>query len=93
MALLTFRELEAFACFGLTGLFAFYGARVAGHEAMLAQDRLVVGVDFHQCAGDSEAESLGLAFVAAAVEVDTDVILLGNFEQAQGLLYDELENR
>lgn len=89
----TLAELEAFASFGLTGFLAFYGARVAGHEALLAEYSLVVGVDFHESAGDTEAESFGLAFVATTVEVDVDVVLFGAIESCEGLLNDELKNR
>ena len=90
---LTFRELEALAGLGLTGFLALDSARVAGHEAVLAQYALVLGVDLHQCAGDSQTQGLGLAGVAAAVEVDVDVILLGDAKGGEGLLYDVLKNR
>ena len=90
--ILAFGELEALACFRLTGFLAFYGARVAGHETCLAEHSLVFGVDFHQCACDSEAECFCLAFVAAAVQIYVDVVFVGCLEGAQGLLNDVLEN-
>ena len=92
-SVLTLAELEALASLGLTGLFAFHGAGVAGHEAVLAQQSLVVGVNLNESAGDSEAQSFGLAFVAAAVEVYVHVVLFSNVEKAQGLFNDELKNR
>ena len=91
--ILTFAELEALACFGLTRLFAFHSAGVTGHEAVFAQDSLVIGIDFHQSAGDSETEGLGLTFVAAAVEVHVDVVFFNDVENRKGLLNDELKNR
>ncbi len=91
--ILTLGELEALASLGLTGLLAFYCTRVAGHETVLAEHRLVLGVDLYQCAGDSQTKGFGLTLVTAAVEVDVDVILLGYVERAQGLLYDILKNR
>ena len=60
---------------------------------MFAENSLVVGVDFHQSAGDTEAESLSLAFVATAVEVYVDVVFLGAVKCVEGLFYDVLKNR
>ena len=85
--------MEALACFGLTGFLAFYGARVAGHEAGAAESSLVVGVNFNQSASDAEAKCFGLAFEAATVEVDLDVVFFNDVESGEGLLHDELKNR
>ena len=60
---------------------------------MLAEHALVLGVDLDECAGDGETESLGLAFVAAAVKVHVDVVLFGDVECGEGLLNDILKNR
>ncbi len=72
--ILTFRELEAFACFGLARFLTFNGARVAGHEAVFAENSLVVGIDSHESAGDAETDGFGLSFVAAAIKIDLDVV-------------------
>ena len=54
--------------------------------------KLVVGIDFYQCAGDSQTQSLGLTFVAATVEIDTDVILLVDVESRKRLTHDVLKD-
>lgn len=90
---LTFRELEAFACFGLTGFLTFNGTRVTCHEAVFAEDSLVIGIESHKSACDAETEGFGLTFVTAAVKVDMDVILFGNVKSREGLLNDVLKNR
>lgn len=86
-------ELEAFAGLGLTGLLAFHGTGVAGHEACFAQNGFVLGVDFHQCAGNTQTQSFGLAFVAATVEINVNIVFVAYLKCAEGLLYDELKNR
>ena len=91
--MLTFAELEALACFGTSGFLTFNSARVAGHESMLAQNGLVVGVHFDQGAGNCETQSFGLSFETAAVEVDVDVVFFGAVEHGERLLNDELKNR
>ena len=72
--ILTFRELEAFACFGTSRFLTLYGARVACYEAFRTESGFVFGIDLHQSAGDGETKSLGLSFVTAAVEVGVDVV-------------------
>ena len=64
-----------------------------GHEAFGTERALVLGVDLHEGAGDGETESLGLAFVAAAVEVNGDIVLLYAVKSLEGLEHDVLENR
>ena len=90
--ILTLGELEALASFGLTGLFAFYNARVAGHEAFCAKCGLVLGVDFHESAGDSKAKSFCLAFVATAIEIDLNVVFFSDIKSHEGLLNDILKD-
>ena len=90
--MLTFGELETAASFGLTGFLTFDNARVAGDEACAAESLLVVGVDFDESAGNREAESFGLTFVAAAVEVDADVVFFCGLEEGERLFNDELKN-
>jgi hypothetical protein len=86
-----FAELEATTCLGLTGLLALYGAWVASHETFCTKGFLILGVNLYEGAGDGEAESLALSGITATEEVHLDVILLGNVEQVQRLLHDELE--
>ena len=90
--ILTLRELEAFACFGTTGFLTFNNTRVTGHEAFDAECVLVFGIDLDESTGDGETESLGLAFVTAAVDVDSDVVLLNAIQGFEGLEYDVLED-
>ena len=90
---LAFGELEALAGLGLAGFLTFNGTRVAGHEAMLAEGRLVFGIDFDKSASDAETESFCLSFVAAAVEIDMDIVFVGNFKSVERLLNDILKNR
>ena len=90
--ILTLGELEALTSLGLTGFLTLDSTGVAGHEAIGAEYSLVVGIDLDESAGDGETESLGLTFVTATVKVDLDVILLGCFESAEGLLHDILKD-
>ena len=92
MRRLTLAELESLASLGLTGFLALHGTRVAGHETFLAQRALVLGVDLHQGAGDSETQGLGLTFIATSNEVHLDVILLGCIQRAKRLLNDVLQD-
>ena len=68
--ILTLGELEALACFGTARLLAFYDARVACHEAFHAECMLVLGVDFHEGAGDCEAEGLSLSYFSVTSRVE-----------------------
>ena len=90
--ILTLGELEALAGLGLTGLLTFNDARVAGHEAFGAECGLVLGINLDEGAGDCETESLGLTFVATAVEIDVDVIFLYSVKSREGLFYDILKD-
>ena len=51
---LTFAELEATACLGATGLFAFHLSGIASHESFCAECLFVVGVDLDECAGNGQ---------------------------------------
>ena len=90
--ILTLAELETLASLGLTGFLALYGTWVASHETLLAQGALVLGIDLHQGASDSQAQSLGLSLVTTTNQVNLDVVLLGCLESGEGLLNDELKN-
>ncbi len=89
---LTLGELEALAGLGLTGFLTLDRAGVASHEAFGAESGFVFGVNLNQSAGDSETQSFGLTFVAAAVEVYVDVVLFSAVKCKQRLLYDVLKN-
>lgn len=90
---LTFRELEAFASLWTTRFLTLNGTRVASHETMFAEQSLVFGVNSDESASDTETKSFGLAFVAATVESDNDVVFFGYVEGCEGLLNDILQNR
>ena len=90
--LLTLTELEAAASLGTTRLLALHGTAVAGEESSVLELFLVLCVDFHQGAGDGQAQGLALAGEAATVEVGLDVVLLGDVEELQRLLDDILQD-
>ena len=90
---LTLRELEALAGFGLTRLLALHDAGVAGHEAFGAECGLVFRIDLDKSAGDGQTQSLGLSFVAAAVDVGVDVIFVCHPEGVQRLKHYILKDR
>jgi len=87
-----FAELEAAACLWTSGFLSLDLAAVACHEAFGAECLLVLGVNLYQSACDGEAKSLRLTSVAASVEVNVNIVLLNHVEQAQRLLYDELQD-
>jgi hypothetical protein len=58
---LTLGELEALAGTGLTGLFAFLHARVAGEEASLLEHATQFRVHLNQGAGNTMAKGTGLS--------------------------------
>ena len=78
--------------FRLTGLLTFNLTSVAGHEAFCLESRFVFRVDFYKCAGNSETQSLCLAFVATTVQIHLDIVFLSNTEFVQWLLNDELKD-
>ena len=92
MPRLTFAELEATTCLGTTRLFTFNLTGIASHEAFSAESLLVVSVNFHQSASDSQTESLRLTGETTTAKVYFDVIFFCNVEQVQGLLYNELQD-
>ncbi len=90
--ILTLAELEATTCFGTSGLFALYLAAVACHKAFGTECLLILSVDLHQCACNSQAQSLRLAGVTATCEINFDVVLLDSVNRSQGLLNHELQD-
>jgi hypothetical protein len=53
---LTFAELEAFTCTGLSGFLAFHRACIAGeHPVRLENTTIGFGINFAQGAGNSQA--------------------------------------
>ena len=72
--MLTFAELEASACTGLTRFLSFNLAAVTGEEAVRFQNRTIsLFVDLAKRAGDCKAESFGLTFDSTAVKGNLDV--------------------
>ena len=92
MQRLTLAELEATTCLWTTWLLSLDLAAVACHETFSTECLLVLSINLHESAGNSEAKSLRLTCVTAAIEVNVDVILLGNVEQSQRLLNHELQD-
>ena len=89
---LTLAELEAAASFRLTWLLTLNFAGVTGKESVVFQVFLIFGIDFHQCTGDSEAQSLALTCETASVKIGFDVIFLCHFEQCERLFYHILQD-
>src|SRR5689334_12830528 len=83
-------ELEALAGAGAAVLLALDGARVAGHEPGLLQDRAVLRVHLHERAGDPVADRARLAGEAAALRVHEDVDLPDLIDELQRLDEDHL---
>ena len=77
-------ELEALAGTGLTGLFAFLHARVAGEETERLDDLAVLGVDLSKAAGDRVTNRNGLCVDAAAFDDHIDVVLVGQRGRLEG---------
>ena len=89
---LTLTELEATTRLGLTWLLTLYLTAVACQETFVLQRLLILGIDLHQCTGDSEAERLALTSETTSVEVGLDVILLSDLQQVQRLLHHILQD-
>ena len=77
-------ELEALAGTGLTGLFAFLHARVAGEETERLDDLAVFGVDLGEAAGDRVTDRNGLGVDAATFDDHVDVVLVGQRGRLEG---------
>ena len=82
---LTLRELEALAGAGLTGLFAFLHARVAGEAPGLLEDVVKRRVGEKEGAGEGVADGAGLSRRAAALGGGDDVVLLGGVREDERL--------
>ena len=85
-------ELEATASLWLTWFLAFNGTSVTGKEALILEGLLIIGVNFDQCACDSETQGLALACETATVEVGFDVVFAFYLEQVQWLLNHILQD-
>ena len=92
MQQLALAELEATTSLWTSGLLSLDLAAVACHEAFCTKCLLVLCVNLYKSAGNSQTQSLRLASVTATVEVNIDVVLLGNIKQSQGLFYHELQD-
>lgn len=76
--------MEALASTGLTGLFAFLHARVAGEETERLDDLAVLGVDLGEAAGDCVADRNGLSVDATAFDDHIDIVLVGQRGRLEG---------
>src|ERR1700722_8229759 len=84
---LPLRELEASASALLAVLLAFLAARIACDHTVGLQRLAQLNVELHQCAGNAELDSIGLAVDAAALDRGQDVeglIDVGNAERLLG---------
>ena len=80
------------ACFGLTRLLTLYLTGITSQEAFCLQRRFILFINFNECASDSKAKCLCLAFETATVQIYFDIVLLSNTEFVQWLLNDELKD-
>ena len=90
--MLTFAELEASACTGLTGFLSLDLASVSGKETVGLENRAVsLSIHFAKSAGYCKTESLCLTFDSAAIEVCLDVERSEGIGNIQGLANDVTE--
>ncbi len=71
---LTFRELEASACAGKTGLLTLNLTRIAGKQSFFFQYRASGGIYLEKGAGDGVAGSTGLAGGTATRNVYQNIV-------------------
>ena len=76
---LTFGELGGFTGFLQAVFLSFLHSRVAGQETCFFQYGTEVGVGFLQCTCKTHANGTGLSGVAAAVDLNEDVVLAFGF--------------
>lgn len=76
--------MEALASTGLTGLFAFLHARVAGEETEWLDDLAVLGVDLGEATRDRVADRNGLCMDATAFDDHIDIVLVGQRGRLEG---------
>lgn len=89
---LTFAELETLASLGLTGLFALYYASIASHKAFGTKSGLDFGIVLNQSPSNSEAQSLCLTLVSAAVKISLNIKATLSLEGLQRLFYYILQD-
>ena len=89
---LTLTELEATTSLGLTWLLTLNLTAITCQETCVLQLLLVLFIDLHQSACDSETECLALASETTTIEVHLDIVLLSYFEQVQRLLNHILQD-
>ena len=73
MAVLAFRELEAFASALLTVLLSLMRASIAREKSELLELAAQLGIEFNQSAGNSKASCPGLSADTPAVGEDDDI--------------------
>ena len=84
---LSLRELRSATCLLETVLLSFLDSGVAGQEAFLLEGGTAIGFCLKQSACDAETDCAGLTGIAAAVDVNHNVILALCAEKHEGLLY------
>ena len=84
-------ELGSTTCGLQTVLLSLLHSGVAGHEASGLQSGTVLGVQDHQSAGQTVADSASLAGNTAAGDGDNDVNLAQQIQGGQGLTDDQLQ--
>ena len=77
-------ELEALAGTGLTGLFAFLHARVAGEETERLDNLAVFGIDLGEAARNRVTDRNGLCVDATTFDDHIDVIFVGQRGRLKG---------
>ena len=90
---LTLTELEVLTSFRLTRFLTLNLTSVTSHETFCLQRSLVFRIDLHQCASDSQTQSLCLSFEATAIKVGLDIVFLSYAEFVQRLEHDIAQNR
>ena len=88
---LSFTELELTTSLRLTRLLTFNNTCIASDESGCTKRFLVFCVNLYKSTGNCQTESLTLACVATATESYLDVILVGNIQQVEWLLYNKLD--
>jgi hypothetical protein len=83
--LLTLRELEPLTCAFLTVLLALVLTRIARKKTCLLERAAQFGVEFDECASDTEANRPSLTRDTAAVSKNQYVETIRHFDRAQSL--------
>ena len=82
-ARLTFRKLETFAGARLTGLFAFFFARIAGQMTSLLQRNAQFWIELLKCAGNTMSYGHSLTGNTTAVNISGHVYLVAHLNREE----------